>query len=103
MAAFYPFNLLSYIHKFSNQSSIKPRLKIFLFVFFLYEIEDASEKEKRDLLSEMSVLKNLDPHPHVIRLYGCVSTEGTFNKAVMIHRRLVDRMWKLRGKRRLHQ
>ncbi|XP_022801984.1 proto-oncogene tyrosine-protein kinase receptor Ret-like [Stylophora pistillata] len=38
--------------------------------------EDASEKEKRDLLSEMSVLKHLDPHPHVIRLYGCVTTEA---------------------------
>lgn len=38
--------------------------------------DDASEKEKLDLLSEMSVLKHLDPHPHVIRLYGCVTTEG---------------------------
>ncbi|KAL9964826.1 hypothetical protein ACROYT_G028517 [Oculina patagonica] len=38
--------------------------------------EDATEKEKRDLLSEMSVLKHLDPHPHVICLYGCVTTEA---------------------------
>lgn len=38
--------------------------------------EDALEKEKLDLLSEMSVLKHLDPHPHVIRLYGCVTTEA---------------------------
>ena len=38
--------------------------------------DDASEKEKSDLLSEMSLLKHLDPHPHVIRLYGCVTTEG---------------------------
>ncbi|XP_027052188.1 proto-oncogene tyrosine-protein kinase receptor Ret-like [Pocillopora damicornis] len=38
--------------------------------------DDASEKEKADLLSEMSLLKHLDPHPHVIRLYGCVTTEA---------------------------
>ncbi|XP_078381404.1 fibroblast growth factor receptor 4-like [Oculina patagonica] len=38
--------------------------------------EDASEREKRDLLSEMSLLKHLDPHPHVICLYGCVTTEA---------------------------
>jgi len=38
--------------------------------------EDATERERRDLLSEMSVLKQFEPHPHVIRLYGCVSTEG---------------------------
>ncbi|KAM7440771.1 hypothetical protein ABFA07_010086 [Porites harrisoni] len=37
--------------------------------------EGASEREIRDLLSEMSLLKHLDPHPHVIRLYGCVTTE----------------------------
>ncbi|XP_022806967.1 fibroblast growth factor receptor 3-like [Stylophora pistillata] len=37
---------------------------------------DASGKEKKDLLSEMSFLKHLDPHPHVIRLYGCVTTEA---------------------------
>ncbi|XP_068691310.1 proto-oncogene tyrosine-protein kinase receptor Ret-like isoform X2 [Montipora foliosa] len=37
--------------------------------------EDASQREKRDLLSELVLLKNLDPHPHVIQLYGCVSTE----------------------------
>nr|XP_058941782.1 fibroblast growth factor receptor 3-like [Pocillopora verrucosa] len=38
--------------------------------------DDASEKEKADLLSEMSLLKHLDPHPHVIRLYGCVTIEA---------------------------
>jgi len=38
--------------------------------------EDATERERRDLLSEMSVLKQFEPHPHVIRLYGCVSTEA---------------------------
>ena len=45
-------------------------------LFSFCEIEDASEKEKRDLLSEMSLLKNLETHAHVIRLYGCVTTEG---------------------------
>ena len=44
----------------------------------LHYKEDASEREKLDLLSEMSVLKQLDPHSHVIRLYGCVTTEGEF-------------------------
>ncbi|XP_068731747.1 fibroblast growth factor receptor 1-like [Montipora capricornis] len=38
--------------------------------------EDASEREKRDLVSELALLKNLDPHPHVIQLYGCVTTEA---------------------------
>ena len=41
--------------------------------------EGASEREIRDLLSEMSLLKHLDPHPHIIRLYGCVTTEGQYN------------------------
>ena len=28
----------------------------------------------------MSVLKHLDPHPHVICLYGCVTTEGEIHR-----------------------
>ena len=45
---------------------------------FLCQTEDASEREKRDLLSKLTLLKNLDPHPHVIQLFGCVSTESKF-------------------------
>ena len=51
---------------------------VLLFFFFLCQTEDALEREKRDLLSEFALLKNLDPHPHVIQLLGCVSTESKF-------------------------
>ena len=44
--------------------------------------EDASERERRDLLSEMTVLKQLDQHPHVVQLYGCVSTEGQLSSLI---------------------
>lgn len=33
--------------------------------------ENANEKEKKDLLSELEVMKMLDPHPNVVTLYGC--------------------------------
>ncbi|XP_076318089.1 tyrosine kinase receptor Cad96Ca-like [Tachypleus tridentatus] len=33
--------------------------------------ENASEKEKKDLLSELKVMKLLDPHPNVVTLWGC--------------------------------
>ncbi|XP_037868699.1 tyrosine kinase receptor Cad96Ca isoform X1 [Bombyx mori] len=33
--------------------------------------ENASEKEKTDLLQELIVMKNLGPHPNVVRLIGC--------------------------------
>ncbi|XP_076368276.1 LOW QUALITY PROTEIN: tyrosine kinase receptor Cad96Ca-like [Tachypleus tridentatus] len=33
--------------------------------------EHASEKEKKDLLSELEVMKLLDPHPNVVTLWGC--------------------------------
>ena len=32
--------------------------------------------EKNDLLSELEVLKKLKPHPHVIKLLGCVTVSG---------------------------
>ncbi|XP_068685518.1 uncharacterized protein [Montipora foliosa] len=34
---------------------------------------NAQEMEKKDLLSELEVMKTLKPHPHVIKLLGCVT------------------------------
>lgn len=34
------------------------------------------ESDRKDLLSELDVLKTLKPHPHVIRLLGCVTETG---------------------------
>ncbi len=36
----------------------------------------ATEKEKKDLLHELSVMKMLDPHPNVVRLLGCCTEKG---------------------------
>jgi hypothetical protein len=38
--------------------------------------ESASEKERKDLIAELNVMKMLDPHPNVVRLLGCC-TLGT--------------------------
>ncbi|GFY37437.1 tyrosine kinase receptor Cad96Ca [Trichonephila inaurata madagascariensis] len=35
--------------------------------------ENATEKEKKDLLSELEVMKLLEPHPNVVTLLGCCS------------------------------
>ncbi|XP_022808202.1 tyrosine kinase receptor Cad96Ca-like [Stylophora pistillata] len=35
--------------------------------------ENASESEKKDLLSELELMKQLKPHPYVIKLLGCVT------------------------------
>ena len=39
-------------------------------------IENASETEEKDLLAELELMKKLRPHPHVIKLIGCVSESG---------------------------
>ena len=41
--------------------------------FFL---ENAPASDKKDLLSEVDVMKKLKPHPHVIKLLGCVTETG---------------------------
>ena len=38
--------------------------------------ESASEKEKKDLLAELEVMKMLRTHPNVVRLIGCC-TQGS--------------------------
>ena len=36
----------------------------------------APESDKKDLFSELEVMKTLKPHPHVIKLLGCVTESG---------------------------
>ncbi|XP_068685558.1 fibroblast growth factor receptor 3-like isoform X2 [Montipora foliosa] len=38
----------------------------------------APESDKKDLLSELEVMKTLKPHPHVIKLIGCVTQSEPF-------------------------
>ena len=39
-------------------------------------LASAPETDRRDLLSELEVMKTLKPHPHVIRLLGSVTETG---------------------------
>ena len=47
--------------------------EIFWGFFFL---ANAPASDKKDLLSELEVMKKLKPHPHVIKLLGCVTETG---------------------------
>lgn len=38
--------------------------------------ESAGDRERQDLLSELTVMKMLDPHPNVVRLLGCCTDKG---------------------------
>ena len=40
--------------------------------------EKASESERKDLLSELELMKQLKPHRHVIKLLGCVTKSGKY-------------------------
>ena len=37
---------------------------------------NAAESDKRDLMNELDTMKQLKPHPHVIKLLGCVTESG---------------------------
>lgn len=37
--------------------------------------DGATESERHDLLSELSLLKKLKPHPHIIKLLGCITED----------------------------
>jgi len=39
--------------------------------------ENASDKERSDLVQELQVMKMLEPHPNVVRLLGCCTEKGT--------------------------
>ena len=42
----------------------------------LFISANASESDKRDLMKELETMKQLKPHPHVIKLLGCVMESG---------------------------
>ena len=37
---------------------------------------NAAESDKRDLMKELDTMKQLKPHPYVIKLLGCVTESG---------------------------
>ena len=37
---------------------------------------NATESDKRDLMKELDTMKQLKPHPYVIKLLGCVTKSG---------------------------
>ena len=38
--------------------------------------KSATEREKRDLLQELTIMKMLEPHPNVVSLLGCCTEQG---------------------------
>ena len=42
-------------------------------------VVNAPESDRRDLLSELELMKRLKPHPHVIKLMGYVTETGKGN------------------------
>lgn len=43
---------------------------------FIIFLVNAAESDKRDLMKELDTIKQLKPHPHVIKLLGCVTKSG---------------------------
>ena len=47
-------------------------------MYFLLSITDnAQTKDMLDMLTELEVMKSLEPHPHVVKLIGCCTATGT--------------------------
>ena len=44
--------------------------------FIPYFLVNAPPSDRKDLLSELELMKKLKPHPHVIKLIGCVTETG---------------------------
>ena len=42
----------------------------------MHLLANAPESDRKDLLSELEVMKTLKPHPHVIKLLGCITESG---------------------------
>jgi len=54
-------------------------------------VGNVPDSDRKDLLSELEVMKKLKPHPYVIKLIGCVTDSGKGN--LMRHGKLVHDYW----------
>ena len=71
LCSYFPFyNLCCYF----DILHIIPVNQILLLVFNVPA--NASESDKRDLMKELDTMKQLKPHPYVIKLLGCVTESG---------------------------
>ena len=68
-----PFHNVCYYFGISHNL---PFNQIFLLVF--NAPANAAESDKRDLMKELDTMKQLKPHPYVIKLLGCVTESGMF-------------------------
>lgn len=55
---------------FGNESSLTVAVKMLK--------KNHSEKEMKDLLMELNIMKKLEPHQNVVTLYGCCSSEPVY-------------------------
>lgn len=53
-------------------------------IFSLFLIENAPSSDRKDLLSELELMKKLKPHPHVIKLMGCITETGKIEKLLLL-------------------
>ena len=56
-------------------------------------VENAPDNDRKDLLSELDLMKKLRPHPHVIKLMGCVTKTGKIGRILVILHRLFSQIW----------
>jgi len=62
------------------------RFPFFSLLLFL-SAANAPASDRKDLLSELELMKKLKPHPHVIKLMGCVTESGIvsiFEKIILL-------------------
>ena len=69
--SYVPFHNVCYYFGISHNL---PFNQILLLVF--NAPANAAESDKRDLMKELDTMKQLKPHPYVIKLLGCVTESG---------------------------
>ena len=48
-------------------------------VVFCFSLGKSPDSDRKDLMSELELMKKLKSHPHVIKLMGCVTETGNIH------------------------
>ena len=64
------------VKKTGNKAKFNISHPAVVHLFFFTSLANAFSSDRKDLLSELKLMKQLKPHRHVIRLLGCVTEDG---------------------------
>ena len=66
---------------------------MYLYVSIFTFVENPEEKDKNEFMDELELMKEIKPHPNIVRLLGCCTRKGTNTNISKILHYIISNAW----------